>query len=193
MLSDQETLELARRAGKGEREALGRLAGALRPLICRWALVITADPDDAEDVAQVVLMKMAGSMEDFDGRSKVTSWLYRITRNASLDHLRGKGRDRRLAEKMGRLAQAATPRLEDPLDDIEMKRTLRLIRTLLVKLSLKQREVFDLVDLQGLKPREAAEMLEMNPNTVRVHLLRARRTMRSEMLARDHGYGGVGR
>ena len=193
MLSDQETLELAQRARKGERKALGRLAGALRPLICRWALVITGDPDDAEDVAQVVLMKMAGSMEDFDGRSKISSWVYRITRNASLDHLRRRGRDRRLAEKLGRLAQAATPRLEDPLDDIEMKRTLRLIRTLLGELPLRQREVFDLVDLQGLKPREAAEMLEMNPNTVRVHLLRARRRMRSAMLARDHGYGGVER
>lgn len=193
MLSDQETLELARRAGKGEREALGRLASALRPLICRWALVITGDPDDAEDVAQLVLMKMAGSMEDFDGRSKVTSWVYRITRNASLDHVRRRGRDRRLADRLGRLAQAAAPRIEDPLDDIEMKRTVGLIRTLLGELPLRQREVFDLVDLQGLKPREAADMLEMNPNTVRVHLLRARRTMRREMLARDQGYGGVER
>ncbi len=192
MLSDRETLELAERARKGEREALGRLAGALRPLICRWALVITGDPDDAEDVAQFVLMKMAGSMEDFDGRSKVTSWVYRITRNASLDHLRRRGQDRRLADKLGRLARAAAPRLEDPLDDMEMKRTLRLIRTLLGELSLRQREVFDLVDLQGLKPREAAQMLEMNANTVRVHLLRARRTMRREMLARGQGYGGVG-
>ena len=193
MLSDQETLELAQRARKGEREALGRLAGALRPLICRWALVITGDPDDAEDVAQVVLMKIAGSMEDFDGRSKVTSWVYRITRNASLDHMRRRGRNRRLADKLAQLAQAAKPRIADPLDDIEMKRTVGLIRTLLAELPLKQREVFDLVDLQGLKPKEAAEMLEMNPNTARVHLLRARRTMRSAMLARDHGYGGVGR
>lgn len=193
MLSDQETLELARRARRGEREALGRLAGALRPLICRWALVITGDPDDAEDVAQVVLMKMAESMEHFDGRSKVTSWVYRITRNASLDHLRIRGRARRLADRLGQLARAATPRLEDPLDDIEMKRTVGLIRTLLGELPLRQREVFDLVDLQGLKPREAAEMLEMNPNTVRVHLLRARRTMRGAMLARDQGYGGVER
>ena len=91
MLSDREILELAVRAGKGEQEALGRLAGALRPLICRWALVITGDPDDAEDVAQVVLTRMMGSIHSFDGRSKVTSWVYRITRNASLDHQRGSG------------------------------------------------------------------------------------------------------
>ena len=54
---------------------------------------------------------------------------------------------------------------------------------------MRQREVFDLVDLQGLKPREAADLLEMNPNTLRVHLSRARRRMRKEMLARGRGYG----
>ena len=64
-----------------------------------------------------------------------------------------------------------------------MKRTLRLIRTLVTELPMTQREVFDLVDLQGLRPAEAARLLEMNPNTLRVHLLRARRRMRKEMLA----------
>ena len=96
---------------------------------------------------------------------------------------RGKRQDQRLAEKAEWLAEVQTPRLEDPLDDIEMKRTLRLIRTLLMELPMAQREVFDLVALQGLRPTEAAQLLEMNPNTVRVHLLRARRRMRKEMLA----------
>ena len=108
MLSDREILELAVRARKGEREALGRLAGALRPLICRWALVITGDPHDAEDVAQIVLMKMLASMEGFDGRSRVTSWVYRITRNASLDHQRSRRQDQRLAEKAEWSARAET-------------------------------------------------------------------------------------
>ena len=187
MLSDREMLELAERAKRGERVALGRLAGALRPLVCRWALVMTGDPDDAEDVAQLVLLKTVGSMRSFDGRAKVTSWVYRITRNAALDHQRGKRQERRLAEKAEWLAEVQTPQLEDPLDDIEMKRTLRLIGTLLEGLSMRQREVFDLVELQGLKPQEAARLLEMNPNTLRVHLLRARRTMRKEMLAQDPG------
>ena len=190
MLSDREFLELAEKAGKGEREALERLAGALRPLVCRWALVITGDPDDAEDVAQVVLMKTLGSLERFDRRSKFTSWVYRITRNASLDHQRRKRRDLRLMDRLAAPAALEAPPMEDPLDEIEMKRTLQLIRALLGKLSTRQREVFDLVDLQGLKPAEAARLLEMNPNTLRVQLLRARRTMRREMLARGRGYGG---
>lgn len=153
---------------------------------------MTGNPSDAEDVAQQVLMKMMASMEGFDGRSRVTTWAYRITKNASLDHQRRAKRDRRLAEKADRLALAEPPRLDDPLDDIEMKRTMRLIGILLAELPMRQREVFDLVDLQGLEPREAAELLEMNPNTLRVHLLRARRRMRTEMLARGFAYGNTG-
>ncbi|MDE2679475.1 MAG: sigma-70 family RNA polymerase sigma factor [Acidobacteria bacterium] len=187
MLSDREILELAERARGGEREALGGLAGAVRPLVCRWALVMTGDPDDAEDVAQLVLMKMMASIEGFDGRSKVTSWLYRITRNASLDHQRRTRRAEQMAARVEQLGRAAASRIEDPLDEIEMKRTLRLIRTLLTELPATQREVFDLVDLQGLKPVEAAEVLEMNPSTLRVQLMRARRRMRAEMLAQGAG------
>lgn len=187
MLSDREILDLARRAGKGERGARERLAGALRPLVCRWALVMTGDPDDAEDVAQLVLMKVLNSIASFDGRSRVTSWVYRITRNASLDHQRARRQEQRLAEKAEWLAEAQAAELEDPLDEIEMKRTLRLIRALVTELPMMQREVFDLVDLQGLRPKEAARLLGMNPNTLRVHLLRARRRMRKEMLARPGG------
>ena len=184
MLSDREILDLARRAGKGERGAREKLAGALRPLVCRWALVMTGDPDDAEDVAQVVLMRVLHSVASFDGRSRVTSWVYRITRNASLDLQRTRRQEQRLAEKAEWLTAARTPQPEDPLDDIEMERTLRLIRALVTELPMMQREVFDLVDLQGLRPAEAARLLEMNPNTLRVHLFRARRRMRKEMLGR---------
>ena len=187
MLSDREILDLARRAGKGERRARERLAGALRPLVCRWALVMTGDPDDAEDVAQLVLMKTLHSIASFDGRSRVTSWVYRITRNASLDLQRTRRQEQRLAEKAEWLTAARTPPLDEPLDEIEMKRTLRLIRALVTELPMMQREVFDLVDLQGLRPVEAARLLEMNPNTLRVHLLRARRRMRKEMLAKPRG------
>ena len=84
------------------------------------------------------------------------------------------------------------PRREDPVDKLEMNRTLRLIRTLLSELPMRQREVFDVVELQGLKPIEAADLLGMNPNTLRVHLLRARRAMRRAMLSQGHRYGNTG-
>jgi DNA-directed RNA polymerase specialized sigma24 family protein len=49
-------------------------------------------------------------------------------------------------------------------------------------LPARQREVFDLIDLQGYSPAEAAHLLAMNGTTVRVHLLRARRRLRTRIL-----------
>jgi RNA polymerase sigma-70 factor (ECF subfamily) len=56
---------------------------------------------------------------------------------------------------------------------------------LLQALPAKQRELFDLIDLQGFAPAEVAEMLDMNPGTVRVHLFKARRRIRAWILERD--------
>jgi RNA polymerase sigma-70 factor (ECF subfamily) len=50
-------------------------------------------------------------------------------------------------------------------------------------LPTRQREILDLADLQGYGSSEIAQLLDMNPATVRAHLFRARRTLRSRMLA----------
>ena len=60
-----------------------------------------------------------------------------------------------------------------------------LVRTFLMELSEKQRAMMDLVDFQGLTPAEASSMLGLNQNTARVHLLRARRRIRTRILE-DH-------
>jgi DNA-directed RNA polymerase specialized sigma24 family protein len=59
---------------------------------------------------------------------------------------------------------------------------LDVVRGTLGILPARQREVFDLVDLQGYTPADAAAMLEMIGTPVRVHLLRARRRLRTRIL-----------
>jgi RNA polymerase sigma-70 factor (ECF subfamily) len=66
---------------------------------------------------------------------------------------------------------------------MENARAAALVRAFFAELQGRQREVFDLVDLQGYTPAEAAEMLEIEPPTARVHLLRARRAIRERILA----------
>jgi RNA polymerase sigma factor (sigma-70 family) len=79
---------------------------------------------------------------------------------------------------------------DDPLDRIEGARVRNIASTIVESLPERQRVAFDLVDLQGFTPTEAADMLELNATTLRVHLLRARRTIRSRILAGDsHGTG----
>jgi RNA polymerase sigma-70 factor (ECF subfamily) len=142
----------------------------------------TGDPDDAEDVAQEVAIRVHRGLARFEGRSAFTTWLYRLAANAAAELGRARGRIARL-HAAAELETGASPALADRIGEMENARTAALVRAFFAELPGRQREVFDLVDLQGHTPSEAAEMLEIEAATARVHLLRARRAIRERILA----------
>mgnify|MGYP001473406134 CR=1 FL=1 len=172
---------LIRRAQKGEPGALEDLIRRHYGLIHRWALVKTGDADDAEDVTQRVLIQLFKKLGSFRGRSSFKSWLYRITSNAAGEfHRRQGAREKAVSkwdEKQGR--ESAEPEV---LRRIGGSEAVEVARAFFSELPERLREVFDLVELQGYTATEAAEMLVMSPSTVRVHLLRARRTLRTRIM-----------
>ncbi len=173
-----ETLAAAARQS-GQADAL---LHAMRPLVYRWALVRTGNADEAEDVAQTVLLRVHRGLGAFHGRSRFTTWLYRVTANTLIEQRRRRGLLQRLRERWGGLAATVTP-ADDALAVIEHADTRELVRVLLHQLPAGQRAAFDLVDLQGHSPALAATMLGLKPSTLRVNLLRARRALRQRMLA----------
>jgi RNA polymerase sigma-70 factor (ECF subfamily) len=73
---------------------------------------------------------------------------------------------------------------ENPLEQLQTSHVVGQIRTLFERLPARQRQVFDLADLQGFSPTEIGEMLAMNPVTVRANLCKARRSIRAKILER---------
>ena len=178
---------LVRRAQRGEPGAFDDLVRVHYRLIHRWALVHTGDEDDAEDVTQRVLIQLHRKLRTFRGKSSFNSWLYRITSNAAGElHRRRGARERavnRWAEEGGE--EGAEPGAEPGvLGRIAESEAAEVARTFFSELPARQREVFDLVDLQGYTSAEVGEMLVMSASTVRVHLLRARRTLRTRIMER---------
>lgn len=173
--------QMARRARAGDEGAFAALVGAVRGQVRRWALARTGDADDAEDVAQAVVIRMHRGLHGFEGRSRFSTWLYRLTANAAVEWGRGQSRHRRTADAVGAAGELAAG-TADRIDAMENRRAAELVRAFLAELPGRQREVLDLVDLQGFTPSEAAEMLEIEPPTARVHLLRARRAIRERIL-----------
>lgn len=173
---------MAARARAGDERAFAELATAVRAQVHRWALVRTGDADDAEDVAQTVVIRLHRHLHAFEGRSRFTTWLYRLTASAALDWVKGRGRRER-AHLASAEADALAAATEDRIAALENERTVALVRSFFAELPARQREVFDLVDLQGFTPAEAGEMLEIEGVTARAHLFRARRAIRERILA----------
>jgi RNA polymerase sigma-70 factor (ECF subfamily) len=173
--------ELIRRAQEGDDEAFTALALAWHPRVFRWACGLLDDADDADDVAQQVLVRLYAHLGRFRGLARFSTWLYQITRNAARDARRRHGRRARAVERM--LTFDPPPSLSAPGDGIAEGDVAERARAALADLPERQRAVFDLVELQGYAPQEAAALLGISPATARTHLLRARRALRTALLA----------
>jgi RNA polymerase sigma-70 factor (ECF subfamily) len=170
--------DVLRRAQAGDDEAFTRLVETWHPRVFRWACGMLDDPDDADDVAQRVLMRLYTHLSRFRGGARFSTWLYQITRNAARDAMRRRGRRLRALERLHVLDHDAVPEpAAEPGDPAVVA-----ARAALARLPERQRAVFDLVELQGYAPQEAAALIGIAPATVRVHLLRARRTLRQIVL-----------
>jgi RNA polymerase sigma-70 factor (ECF subfamily) len=170
-----------RAAKGGDPDALEEVVRRLYPLVSKWALIKTGNPEDAQDVTQETMIRVSKYIGRFDERSRVSTWAYQVTSNAAADHHRRSRRHLRLAQDgdAGAGQRTEAPVAAQALDD---KAAAGLVRAFFQELPERQREVFHLTDLQGYRSSEVAEMLGMNPATVRGHLLRARRFIRRKIL-----------
>jgi RNA polymerase sigma-70 factor (ECF subfamily) len=187
---ESELAELARRARAGSGAAFEALAARVRDRVRGWATRLTHDHDDAEDVAQLVLLRLHRHVGEFEGRSRFTTWLYYITRNVVISRsVTERRRSGLLSERSPELVQAqehdATSGTEHDTRQSgdHTAYIARLARACVTELSPKERTVFELSDLRGLNSVEIAHQLGVKPVTVRVLLSKARRRIRLRMLA----------
>lgn len=181
-LPDETVEVLVRRAQGGDGSAFEALIRQVYDQVYRWALVQTGDGDDADDVTQEVLFRLHTKLRSYKGRSRFTTWLYQVTRNAAYEQGRRRTTQLKFREKLGRMAtdDAQEATVETQPDGT----VLRTVRALFERLPLRQRQIFDLADLQGFTPSEIGGMLAMNPVTVRANLCKARRAIRSQLIER---------
>lgn len=182
-------------AAAGDEPAFSALVRRVLPRLRRWALARTGDPDEADEVVQETLIRMHGGLQGFTGASRLSSWLYRVLANTANQRDRRRGRRRTVPmETIGEdtlAAELSEP--PDPLGSLHTRRMAAVVREFFETLSPGQRQVLEMVDHQGMRPVEVAEALGVNPVTVRAHLFRARRALRSRILERYpelmEGYG----
>lgn len=172
------------RARGGDRAALEEVLRSVHPLVYRWALARTGDPTRADDLAQEALIRVVRRIGSFRGEARFTSWLYRIVANVATDQAR-RERRRDTGKEALEMLETTPSRPPDPERALDRARLLDRVRRSFLGLTERQREIFDLAELQGFEAAEVGELLGIAPSTVRVTLLRARRIVREEILRTD--------
>ena len=156
--------------------AIDRLIARVQLRVRRWARRFTDDVDAADDVTQEVLIGLGERVRHYDGRSKFTTWLFTVTRNVALNDRR---RELRRARLIAARPSESSVAAEITPDDGQLT---ALALAYFDALPAKQRLVFELCDLRGMRPAEVARQLGMKQSTVRAHLLKARRSIRGQLL-----------
>lgn len=144
------------------------------------------DDADAQDASQEAFLGAYRSLESFDGRSRLSTWLTRIVINKCLMRLRSKRRSREVAIetllptfKEDGHPTRWTSHWREEREDEDRERRVALVRQLIDELPEHYRVVLVLRDVQGLSTEEAAEALGDTVNAVKVRLHRARQALRT--------------
>jgi RNA polymerase sigma-70 factor, ECF subfamily len=167
--------ELVARTREGDDGAFAALVERYRPVVFRWAIGLSGDQDDAEDITQEVFVRVHRKLWSFRGDGPFDAWLYRITRRVVL---RMRPRDPTPMDGMSQ-----DPYVTDPGGRVDRERAVALIRAIATTLPMRQREVFILCDIEGRTPGDVAKTLNMKDVSVRASLFKARASIRRTILA----------
>lgn len=173
----------------GDRAEFARLVDLYSARIYHLALKMLGNPQEAEDVLQTTFLKALQSVGSFEGRSSLSTWLYRIAVNEALMSLR-------------RYRPTASVAMEYESDEDEIEHPAQLtdwcclpeeellsaeaknyLDLAVRRLPEKLRAVFLLRDVEGLSIKETAEALNLTETAVKTRLLRARLHLREQLSA----------
>jgi RNA polymerase sigma-70 factor (ECF subfamily) len=171
----------------GDKAEFALLVEEYSPMIYRLGLKMLNNPQDAEDILQETFIKAYKHISKFDGRSSVSTWLYRIATNEALMSLRKK-RPNTVSFDMPSTYESEP---QEPLQIVDWcclpeeeylsaEGRLRLDEAA-GRLPESLRIVFILRDIEGLSTRETAEVLDISEMAVKTRLSRARLRLREDL------------
>lgn len=171
---------------KKDRDAFKQLVESWQSMVYNTALGILQNEEDAEDVSQEVFVQVYESVDSFKGKSKLSTWIYRITVTKSLDAIRKKKRKKRFAFLQS-LYNSKDELIYDPPDFVhpgvraERKEDAQKLFKALEKLPENQKAAFILNKMEMLSYQEVADILEVSANAVDSLLQRAKKNLKKEL------------
>lgn len=185
--------EVVGRARKGDAQAFNQIVQAVRKPILGTIRRLIGNPDDVEDVAQEVFVRVYYSLDQLRSDEGFEPWLYRLTVNAAYDYLRRKRRRHEsrmsdLGEEQVTMAEAAEgTRLS--VDAVRKTKARELVDSLLAEVPEEDRVLLLLKEVEGLSLKELEVIYEVKENALKVRLFRARQRVLKAFAAKKEKEG----
>jgi len=173
---------LVRRAQDGDESAFQEIVERYQSKVFSIIHGIVRQRNDVEDIAQQVFAKVYFSIKNFDFRSSLITWIYKITVNECFDYLRKKKvrklvYESDLSEDEVRRVENTEPSVDrQPPADSSLAQRDYLLK-LLTRVSDEERMLLMMKEVEGFSVEELAQKTGMNENTIKVKLFRARQKL----------------
>jgi RNA polymerase sigma-70 factor (ECF subfamily) len=170
--------ELLQKAQQGDASAFNQVVTAYRRRILGTISRLIGRPEDVEDVAQEVFLRLYFSLDQLRTPEVFEPWLYRLTVNASYDYLRKskrrpESRMSDLSEQQVMMADAAAGS-KAQTEEGERHRVRDTVQGLLASVSEEDRILLTLKEVEGLSLKELEQIYHVSENSLKVRLFRAR-------------------
>lgn len=186
LVLDDETL--VRRSQHGDPEAMTCLIVKYQDRVYNAILKICSNPDDAAELTQDTFVKVLESIGTFRGQSAFYTWLFRVAVNLTLNHCRRRFKLSPVSldavselhgrEKEQLAAVLADPEQDDPAQIVQQKELVQVVLDLIARLNEEHRIVLVLRDIEQMSYTQIADVLELEPGTVKSRISRARAALR---------------
>lgn len=177
MTTDQES-SIINQIIEGDTQAFAVLVDLYKDLVFTLAIRMLKNREEAEEVSQDTFIKVYKALPKFKGESKLSTWVYKVAYNTSLDRI--KKNSRRYNEvAIDSFTENQIKTLDNALDTLEKKEQQHTIQYCLQQLASKDSFLLTLFYFDELSLQEISQVMSMEANTVKVNIHRARKRLAS--------------
>jgi RNA polymerase sigma factor (sigma-70 family) len=184
--SAEEDKGLVQRSQDGDTKAFDQLVRKYTPKIYGLVYNMTSNREDTADLLQDIFAKAYRSISRFMGKSSFYTWLYSISVNMTLNHLKKRGRHTKISMDDVDSGIHSDPDFiklttgsSNPLRDVNLHELQKRLNDAMMKLSHDHRTVVTLYDIQGMQHADISKMLDVSEGTVRSRLFYAHRQLQN--------------
>lgn len=168
----------------GDEKSLKELYDMFKDKVFNLAVSYSQNPQDAEEILQDVFIEVFRSIDSFKGGSSISTWIYRITVNKSLDFIRYTKRKKRFAVITSLFSRETGKQIVEHTDfihpgiEMEQKELSKYLFIAIEKLPESQKTAFLLSKIEGLSGSEIAEIMKLSISSVDSLLFRAKQNLK---------------